>query len=54
MITSNNSMQVGDKGPDFSAAAVHEQQFKQIRFFDYLGKYVVLLFYPMMNNNCLN
>lgn len=47
MITSNNSIQVGDKAPDFSAVAVYEQEFKQIRLSDYLGKYVVLLFYPL-------
>nr|YP_009393540.1 2-Cys peroxiredoxin [Bostrychia simpliciuscula]ARW62102.1 2-Cys peroxiredoxin [Bostrychia simpliciuscula] len=47
MITNNNFIQVGDKAPDFSTVAVYEQEFKQIRLSDYLGKYVVLLFYPL-------
>nr|YP_009398472.1 2-Cys peroxiredoxin [Lophocladia kuetzingii]ARW67658.1 2-Cys peroxiredoxin [Lophocladia kuetzingii] len=40
-------IQVGDKAPDFSATSVYEQEFKQINLSDYLGKYVILLFYPL-------
>nr|YP_009392704.1 2-Cys peroxiredoxin [Bostrychia tenella]ARW61266.1 2-Cys peroxiredoxin [Bostrychia tenella] len=49
MITSNNHnyIQVGYQAPDFSAVAVYEQEFKQVRLSDYLGKYLVLLFYPL-------
>nr|ARW63746.1 2-Cys peroxiredoxin [Chondria sp. (in: red algae)] len=42
-----NFLQVGDKAPDFSAVAVYEQEFKSISLSDYLGKYVILLFYPL-------
>nr|YP_009396827.1 2-Cys peroxiredoxin [Ophidocladus simpliciusculus]ARW66013.1 2-Cys peroxiredoxin [Ophidocladus simpliciusculus] len=42
-----NSIQVGDKAPDFSATAVYEQEFKQVKLSDYLGKYLILLFYPL-------
>nr|YP_009399529.1 2-Cys peroxiredoxin [Dictyomenia sonderi]ARW69135.1 2-Cys peroxiredoxin [Dictyomenia sonderi] len=42
-----NFLQVGDKAPNFSATAVYEQEFKQIRLSDYLGKYLILLFYPL-------
>nr|YP_009397460.1 2-Cys peroxiredoxin [Dasyclonium flaccidum]ARW66646.1 2-Cys peroxiredoxin [Dasyclonium flaccidum] len=47
MITSNNYIQVGNKAPDFCAIAVHEQEFKQVKLSDYLGKYLILLFYPL-------
>nr|ARW60624.1 2-Cys peroxiredoxin [Polysiphonia sp.] len=42
-----NFVQVGDKAPDFSATAVYEQEFKQVRLSDYVGKYLILLFYPL-------
>nr|YP_009395193.1 2-Cys peroxiredoxin [Bryothamnion seaforthii]ARW63961.1 2-Cys peroxiredoxin [Bryothamnion seaforthii] len=42
-----NLIQVGDKAPDFSAIAVHEQEFKEIHLSDYKGKYLILLFYPL-------
>nr|YP_010619102.1 2-Cys peroxiredoxin [Pterosiphonia complanata]WAX03115.1 2-Cys peroxiredoxin [Pterosiphonia complanata] len=42
-----NFLQIGDKAPNFSATAVYEQEFKQIRLSDYLGKYLILLFYPL-------
>nr|QCI05686.1 2-Cys peroxiredoxin [Cryptopleura ramosa] len=47
MVLSNNCIQVGHSAPDFSATAVYEQEFKQIKLSDYLGKYVILLFYPL-------
>lgn len=46
-MSSRNFLQVGDKAPNFSAIAVHEQEFKHIQLSDYLGKYVILLFYPL-------
>nr|ARW64994.1 2-Cys peroxiredoxin [Polysiphonia sertularioides] len=46
MSTSNN-LKVGDKAPDFTATAVYEQEFKKVSLSEYLGKYVVLLFYPL-------
>ena len=42
-----NYLQVGDKAPNFSAIAVYEQEFKKISLSDYLGKYLILLFYPL-------
>ncbi|CAG5124350.1 unnamed protein product [Candidula unifasciata] len=33
--------------PDFEAPAVHNGEFKTIRLSDYIGKYVVLFFYPL-------
>lgn len=37
---------VGKKAPDFEAPAFHEGKFKKITLSDYLGKWVVLCFYP--------
>lgn len=37
---------VGGKAPDFQAPAFQEGKFKQIKLSDYLGKWVVLCFYP--------
>ena len=42
-----NYIQVGDKAPDFSSVAVYENEFKHVKLCDYLGKYVILLFYPL-------
>jgi len=39
-------VQVGKKAPDFQAPAFYEGEFKQIKLSDYLGKWVVLCFYP--------
>uniref|UniRef100_UPI00300351D1 2-Cys peroxiredoxin n=1 Tax=Anunuuluaehu liula TaxID=3049639 RepID=UPI00300351D1 len=47
MIKDSNGIRVGQKAPDFSAIAVYDQEFKKIRLSDYLGKYVILLFYPL-------
>nr|YP_009399941.1 2-Cys peroxiredoxin [Tolypiocladia glomerulata]ARW69760.1 2-Cys peroxiredoxin [Tolypiocladia glomerulata] len=43
----NNYLQVGDKAPTFSAISVYQQEFKEVNLSDYLGKYVILLFYPL-------
>ena len=40
------SAQVGKKAPDFQAPAFYEGEFKKIKLSDYLGKWVVLCFYP--------
>lgn len=37
---------VEGKAPDFTAPAFHEETFKQIKLSDYLGKWVLLCFYP--------
>ena len=47
MVMDNNYIQVGHYAPDFSAVAVYDQEFKNIKLSDYLGKYVILLFYPL-------
>ena len=46
-MSTKNFLQVGDKAPGFSATAVYEQEFKQVNLSDYLGKYLILLFYPL-------
>jgi alkyl hydroperoxide reductase subunit AhpC len=33
--------------PDFNGTAVVDGDFKQIKLADYLGKYLVLFFYPL-------
>ncbi|NEP59213.1 MAG: peroxiredoxin [Symploca sp. SIO2G7] len=40
-------LRVGQQAPDFTATAVADQEFKTIKLSDYLGKYVVLFFYPL-------
>ena len=40
------TVKVGGKAPDFEAPAFHEGTFKQIKLSDYLGKWVLLCFYP--------
>ena len=47
MSLNNNFIKVGDKAPDFLAKSVYQQEFKQIKLSDYIGKYVILLFYPL-------
>jgi hypothetical protein len=39
-------IKVGAKAPDFSAPAYHQGKFVSIKLSDYLGKWVVLCFYP--------
>ena len=39
-------IQVGKKAPDFAAPAYFNGGFTNIRLSDYLGKWVVLCFYP--------
>jgi peroxiredoxin (alkyl hydroperoxide reductase subunit C) len=37
---------VGKKAPDFTAPAYHNGKFINVKLSDYLGKWVVLCFYP--------
>jgi len=39
-------VQIGEKIENFSAEVFHEGKIKKIKFSDYKGKWVVLLFYP--------
>jgi len=39
-------IKVGQKAPDFTAPAYHQGKFINIKLSDYLGKWVVLCFYP--------
>lgn len=47
MVLENNFIQVGQKAPDFLATAVYDQEFKDVKLSNYIGKYVILLFYPL-------
>jgi len=37
---------VGGKAPDFEAPAYHKGAFIKVKLSDYLGKWVLLCFYP--------
>ena len=37
---------VGQKAPDFTAPAYHKGKFIDVKLSEYLGKWVVLCFYP--------
>ena len=39
-------VRVGQKAPDFEAPAYQDGNFGQVKLSDYLGKWVVLCFYP--------
>nr|YP_010902497.1 2-Cys peroxiredoxin [Hypnea nidifica]WCH54352.1 2-Cys peroxiredoxin [Hypnea nidifica] len=47
MMIESNCIRVGQKAPDFCSIAVYDQEFQEIKLSDYLGKYVILLFYPL-------
>nr|YP_010903094.1 2-Cys peroxiredoxin [Hypnea pseudomusciformis]WCH55148.1 2-Cys peroxiredoxin [Hypnea pseudomusciformis]WCH56741.1 2-Cys peroxiredoxin [Hypnea pseudomusciformis] len=47
MMMKSECIRVGQKAPDFCSIAVYDQEFQDIRLSDYLGKYVILLFYPL-------
>nr|YP_009541846.1 thiol-specific antioxidant protein [Neogoniolithon spectabile]AYR06055.1 thiol-specific antioxidant protein [Neogoniolithon spectabile] len=47
MLVHNNCLQVGKLAPGFNATAVYDQEFKEIKLSDYIGRYVVLFFYPL-------
>ena len=38
--------QVGQKAPDFQAPAYYQGKFTNVKLSDYLGKWVLLCFYP--------
>ena len=37
---------VGQKAPDFTSSAYHRGKFVDVKLSDYLGKWVILCFYP--------
>ncbi len=39
-------IRVGKKAPDFSAPGYHKGEFVTVKLSDYLGKWVLLCFYP--------
>ena len=39
-------VQVGKKAPDFAAPAYHKGKFVSVKLSEYLGKWVLLCFYP--------
>jgi hypothetical protein len=41
-----STIMVGRQAPDFAAPAYHKGGFTQVKLSDYLGKWVVLCFYP--------
>ena len=47
MVVHNHIIQVGDQAPEFCSTAVYQQEFKKIKLSDYIGKYLILLFYPL-------
>jgi peroxiredoxin (alkyl hydroperoxide reductase subunit C) len=40
------TVRVGQKTPDFQAPAYHQGKFTNVKLSDYLGKWVMLCFYP--------
>ena len=40
------TVRVGGKAPDFEAPAYHQGKFINIKLSDYIGKWVVMCFYP--------
>ena len=42
----SSMIKVGQKAPDFTAPAYHKGKFISVKLSDYLGKWVVLCFYP--------
>ena len=39
-------IKVGQKAPDFTAPAYHKGKFISVKLSEYLGKWIVLCFYP--------
>lgn len=42
----SSMVKVGQKAPDFVAPAYHKGEFTSVKLSDYLGKWIVLCFYP--------
>jgi hypothetical protein len=40
------TIQVGQKAPDFTAPAYYQGKFATVKLSDYLGKWLLLCFYP--------
>jgi alkyl hydroperoxide reductase subunit AhpC len=40
------AVRVGQKAPDFEAPAYHNGTFTNVRLSDYLGRWILLCFYP--------
>nr|UEQ11886.1 thiol-specific antioxidant protein [Kumanoa mahlacensis] len=47
MIPQSDCLRVGKPAPHFSATAVYDQEFFPVQLSDYLGKYLILFFYPL-------
>ena len=45
-IKGENMIKVGQKAPDFTAPAYHKGKFIKVQLSEFLGKWVVLCFYP--------
>ena len=41
------TIRVGQQAPDFTATAVFDQEFQEVKLSQYRGRYVVLFFYPL-------
>jgi peroxiredoxin 2/4 len=46
-MTDRGCLRVGSVAPDFSATAVYDQEFIDVKLSGYRGRYVVLFFYPL-------
>ncbi|PNH06622.1 2-Cys peroxiredoxin BAS1-like, chloroplastic [Tetrabaena socialis] len=47
VVQAHNKPLVGSVAPDFTAQAVFDQEFVEIKLSQYRGKYVILFFYPL-------
>lgn len=46
IVEEKKMLMVGQKVPDFAAPGYHKEEFVNVKLSDYLGKWVVLCFYP--------
>ena len=46
IVEEKTMIKVGQKAPDFVAPAYYKGKFVEVKLSDYLGKWVVLCFYP--------
>nr|YP_009628657.1 2-Cys peroxiredoxin [Acrochaetium secundatum]QBX88440.1 2-Cys peroxiredoxin [Acrochaetium secundatum] len=47
MVSGIDYLKVGKKAPNFKATAVYDQEFFSLQLEDYIGKYIILFFYPL-------
>jgi peroxiredoxin 2/4 len=47
MTEDNGCLRVGQAAPDFSATAVYDQEFMEVKLSNYRSQYVVVFFYPL-------